>query len=398
MHLVAQTSKQIADQTDNTSHTMLTSILNRCLCTLLAACTSLLMAHAQAPRSAQKQPGSFDPATYADVLWLGFYGITDSLEGTTQFQLEAGNYQRVFRSAEVGLYNRCELYVRSDSAILLNLRGTINKPESWMENFYAGMIPAKGSLQLTKDYTFDYQLANDPAAMVHAGWTIGTGFLAKEYMPVLESLLERGLHQLYVVGHSQGGALAFLNTSHIFYSLASRYPQLHITTMASAAPKPGNLYYAYDLEQELGIGNVWRIVNPADWVPETPISVQGLGDLNPVNPFMFAKTAIKQQKFATRIALNYMYKSMRNGSSKAAKRYNRFLGKGVGKQVAKKLPGFVPPKYTGANNYSTAGAPVIMPTGEGYFKQFVFDGQNVFVHHMYAPYAYLLKQLRAQAE
>jgi len=348
----------------------------------------ILLLIAFAPARTQPQ---FEAAEYADLLWLAFDGFKDSTQQDVVYKLKAGNYTKLFRSAEVGFFNQCEIYVRSDSAIVLSLRGTVNKPQSWLENFYAGMIPAAGQLQLSADYTFKYRFADLPDAAVHTGWTVGTGFLVREYMPLLEKLLKRGLNRLVVTGHSQGGALAFLNASYLHYALKLQYPGLQIKCVASAAPKPGNQYYAYDLEHVLAKTGVWRVVNAADWVPETPVAVQGVSDFNAVNPFAGAKQAIKKQKLPERLALGYMYKSMRNGSQKAARRYNRFLGKAVGKQATKWLPGFVQPSYVSGSHFVTAGSPVVLLPNEAYCQKFVFDGKNVFIHHLYEPYEFLLK-------
>jgi len=352
----------------------------------------LLAAPAANSQSANLRPG-FVAAEYADMLWLAFYGMTDSLKNQPFFKLNHGVYERKMRSPEVGLFNCGEIYLRSDSVIILSLRGTVNKPESWIENFYAGMIPATGSLQLSEGYKFDYKFAERTDAMVHTGWTIGTGFLVKEYLPVLEQLLARGLREIIVTGHSQGGALSFLNTSFIHYYFKEKYPDLRLKTYASASPKPGNLYYAYDFEHITGNGFAYRVVNTDDWVPESPISVQGLSDFNPVNPLAGAPATIKKQKWPDRVVMKHVYNKMRKGSAKAAGRYQKYLGEGVGKLVKKSLPGFVPPAYSDGSNYMTAGAPIILRPDEAYKKQFPDDPKNVFVHHMYAPYFFLLKTL-----
>lgn len=349
-------------------------------------------------QQSSRLPAGFDADEYADMLWLAFYGISDSLEKQDTHTLRKGLYQRLFRSPEVGLYNRCEIYLRNDSVVVLSLRGTVQKTESWMENFYAGMIPAAGTLTLAKDYTFTYRFAARPDAMVHAGWSIGTGFLVKAYLPVLESLLSRGLHKIIVTGHSQGGALSFLNTSFLHYRFVAQYPQLQLKTYASAAPKPGNLYYAYDFEHIAGNAFAYRVVNADDWVPESPVSVQGVGDFNMANPLAIAPGIIKKQKFPERAVMRHVYNKMRKGSDRAAARYRRFLGKGVGKLVRRSLPGFVPPAYTYSSHYTTAGTPVVLMPDEEYRKTFVFDGANVFIHHMYAPYLWLVKKQFTVAE
>jgi hypothetical protein len=254
------------------------------------------------------------------------------------------------------------------------------------------MVPGESSIQLTEDYRFEYKFAERKDAMVHVGWTIGTGFLVKEYLPVLESLLARGLRNVIVTGHSQGGALSFLNTSFIYYYFKEKYPDLNLKNYASAAPKPGNMFYAYDFDYITGPGFAYRIVNADDWVPETPISVQVLGDLNPVNPLASAPATIKEQKWPDRVVMKHVFNKMRKGSEKAARRYKKYLGEGVGKLVKKSLPGYVPPAYSLGSNYMTAGAPVILLPDPDYQKQFVPDGKNVFLHHMYAPYLFLLKK------
>lgn len=337
-------------------------------------------------------PPGFDADEYADVLWLAFFGFADSLKDAPGVTLRKGFYARQLRTAEVGLFNQCELYLRSDSVLVLSLRGTIKKAESWMENFYAGMLPATGSLQLASDYRFDYKLAQRPDAMIHAGWTIGTGFLAREYLPVLQSMLVRGLRKIIITGHSQGGALSYLNASLVHYLFKDKYPDLQIKTYASAAPKPGNLYYAYDFEHISGTGFAYRIVNADDWVPESPVSIQAVSDFNPVNPIAGADSVIKKQKFPDRVVMKHVFNKMRRGSEKAARRYQKYLGDGLGKLVKKSLPGFVPPDYADGSNYMTAGSPIILMPDTDYYKSFMFDGKNMFLHHMYAPYMWLLKK------
>jgi hypothetical protein len=206
-------------------------------------------------------------------------------------------------------------------------------------------------------------------------------------------MFARGLRQVIVTGHSQGGALSFLNTSFLHYYFKEKYPDLKLKTYASAAPKPGNLYYAYDFEHLTGDGFAYRVVNASDWVPESPLSVQGLSDINTVNPFAGAPETIAKQKWPDRLVMKHMFNKMRKGSSKAADRYKKYLGEGVGKLVKKSLPGYVPPVYSNGSHYITAGAPIILQPNEEYKKKFPDDPKNVFIHHMYAPYFFLLKSL-----
>ena len=237
------------------------------------------------------------------MLRLAFYGVTDSPKDQRNTTLNRGNHERLLRTPEVGLANASEIYLRSDSVIFVSLRKTVKKTESWLANFYAGMVPAQGSIQLTDDYNFTYKLGERKDAMVHAGWTIGTGFLVKEYLPLLEQLLARGLRNIIVTGHSQGGALSFLYTSFIHYYFKYKFHGLKSQTYARVAPKPGNLFFVYEFDYITGNGFAYRVVNTYDWVPESPISIQGLGDFNAVNPLAGAPEAIKKQKWPDRMVI-----------------------------------------------------------------------------------------------
>lgn len=337
------------------------------------------------------QQAAFDAATYSDLLHLHFKAIADT-SSRSSYQLKKGLYTRLLRSPEVGLYNRCEAYLRNDGVAIISLRGTVNKAESWLENFLAAMVTATGSLQLTDSTTFHYRLAADSQAYVHAGWLIGLGFLSPYINAVMDSLLATGTRSFIITGHSQGGALAFLTTSYVHYKYKASYPDLDLTAYCSAAPKPGNLYYAYDFDFITRNNHGFRIVNTADWVPENPLSVQTIADMKTPNPLADAKTTIRKQKFLVRLALNSMYGKMKKTSEKTMKRYRKYLGSFLFKQVHKTLPQLHQPDFVYSSNYMTAGVPVILPADSAYYNRFRYNGKNVFIHHGMDAYLYLLRK------
>jgi predicted esterase len=53
----------------------------------------------------------------------------------------------------------------------------------------------------------------------------------------------------YIMGHSQGGAIAYLLTAHLLsLQKENKIPsEIVFKTYCSAAPKPGNLHFAYAL-------------------------------------------------------------------------------------------------------------------------------------------------------
>jgi hypothetical protein len=227
---------------------------------------------------------------------------------------------------------------------------------------------------------------------VHIGWLVGLASLSPYINEQLELLLSKGTNNIIIMGHSQGGALAFLTTSYIWYKYHDMYPAMKLKTYASAAPKPGNLYYAYDFDFISRDGYGYRIVNSADWVPESPVSVQTTNDFNSVNPIMSAKEILKKQKFLARVALTHVYNKLNNSTYKAMKNYRKYMGDAMYKQVIKTMPQLKLPDHQYSINYIAAGSPVILVGDSTYHERFKFDGKDMFVHHLMKPYMYLLMQ------
>jgi hypothetical protein len=338
------------------------------------------------------QPG-FNGKEYAELLSLAFNnsGIPDSAKRMT----ESDPYHLEYRSPETGLMNQWTLYLRNDQVGVIDLRGTVNHLHSWMENFYAAMIPATGTLQLNDSTTFSYQFAADPRAMVHTGWAIGIATLAQDIEKKINKYYsEKQIKEFFVFGHSQGGALAFLLRSYLEYEKKKGHIPTDILfkTYCSAAPKVGNTYYAYDYDFITRNGWSYTVVNAADWVPETPFSVQTLTDFNPTNPFKHTKGVLKKQKLLVRIAGNMMYNKTDRKTRKAQKKFQKYLGHYVYKIVHKSLPQLKEPKYANGNNYMRAGVPVVLMPDEKYWKQFPQNSDRVFIHHGFEAYYKLLKE------
>lgn len=342
--------------------------------------------------NAQKFEAGFNAVEYADILNFCFKGFSDTgfaklSKGTLHYQ-----YKQLFISPEVGLRNKCEMYLRNDNTAIVNLRGTVAQPESWLANFFSGMIAAKGNLQINDSTNFVYTVAQNEKAYVHVGWMLGLAHLAPYINNCLDSLLNVGVRNVIVTGHSQGGALSFLTTSYLYYKYKAAYKDLQFKTYASAAPKPGNLFYAYDFDFITANGFGFRIINSEDWVPESPLTVQTLGDMNEANPVKDAKKILKNQKLFVRLYLNCIFNKMDKASTKTMKHYKKYLGHKLYTFVKKPLPQFVEPELIKSSNYMTAGTPIILMADSTYKTKFVFTGANYFIHHMFEPYMYLLQQ------
>jgi hypothetical protein len=335
---------------------------------------------------AQLKPG-FDAAEYKDLLQFSFQGFSGKVPSNTEFA-----YKNLFVSPEVGLRNRCEMYLRTDGVAIINLRGTVNYFESWLENFYAATTPASGNFKLTDTSSFQYQLAANNKATVHVGWLTGLGYMAPYITHCIDSLYQQGVRAIIVSGHSQGGALSFLCTSYLYYHYLAKGFNIQFKTYASAAPKPGNQYYAYDFDFITRNGYAFRVVNNADWVPESPLSTQMSIDFNEGSPFKNVTQLIGQQNWLVKTYVKHMYGKLKRPPERSAKRYRKYLGVKLQKIIRKTLPQYQPPPLVKGSNYATAGTPVILATNAAYEAKFVFTGNNLFVHHSKEAYLFLLDQ------
>jgi len=304
-------------------------------------------------------------------------------------------YKKLYRSAVVGLDNCWELWQTNKGIPVISIRGTTKEQVSWLANFYAAMIPAKGQLQISNTERFDYDFAENPKAAVHVGWTIATAFLSKDMLPKIDSFYNKGSHEFYIVGFSQGGAIGYLLTAYLYgLQRAGKLPaDLRFKTYCGAAPKPGNLYFAYEYEAMTQNGWAYNVVNAADWVPQTPLSVQTLSDFAPVNPFNNADAVIKKQKWPKRWALNIAFRKMTKPGNKTKKVYQKYLGDYVSKSVKKALPGFQPPKYFNSSDYARTGNTITLLPKEEYYQHFPLNNSKPFTHHFHSAYLYLLQKM-----
>ena len=355
---------------------------------ILVCCS--LYAHAQVLK-----PG-FDVDEYIGVLQRSAMQVDASFRG--QLPGESA-YTRVYRSPEQGLHNKFDIWLNKNKSVMtINLRGTTSDRDSWLENFYSAMIPATGSLHLSDKYTFNYKFAADPKATVHVGWAIGIGSIAPDIVDKIQRYYADGVKQVIVEGHSQGGALCFLLTSYLHYLIVDdKLPRdITLKSYCSAAPKPGNLYYAYDFDYITRYGWAFNIVNAADWVPETPFSIQTLNDMNSINPFIHAMDLMQQQKLWVRLYIGHVYHQLNRSTAKAQRRFEKNLGRKMYTQVRKYMPEYEQPEYAPSCNYMRAGTPIVLEPDANYYYKFPDTGSNIFRHHLFQPYYYLANKIYKQ--
>ena len=333
---------------------------------------------------------NFNPSEYSELLKL-----VDRMADTPWTKVTntpPRDCKLVYRSPVVGLENRWDLWLRRDGVGIISIRGTNGTSTSWLENFYAGMIPAQGKLKLNDSTIVPYKVAQNPKAYVHAGWMLAVAAMGPDMIRKINEYYQQGIYEYIIFGHSQGGAICFLMRSYFEYA-EGLTKGLVFKTYASAAPKPGNQEYAYDFDYISRDGWGLRVVNTRDWVPETPFSVQTTRDFTTVNPFTDISGAIKAQKWPIRGALRYMYGRLDRPTKRSSRRLQRVLGKFAAKRVQKILPEYGRPDFVNSHSYTPAGTPVILYPVNGYDEKFPFNGKNVFTHHMLGPYRWELEQI-----
>ena len=332
------------------------------------------------------KPG-FDPIEYRDMLRISIRQADSTKHVYPGLLAAYPNADMVYKSAEVGIYNQWEMWITPNKIGVISIRGTIPKAESWMENFYSGMISAQGRIKIDSNQYFNYKLADDSMAYVHIGWTIALAAIGPDIIEKINTYHSKGVKDFIIIGHSQGGAIAFLLRSYLFYLEQPLARDITIKTYCSAAPKPGNLYYAYDFDLITQGGWALRVVNTEDWVPEMPFSIQTLDDVNEVSPFTNGKTIFKDVSFAKRMYLEHAYKKMDKSTKKAQKVYIQYLGDKTYEFVQKTLAYHEKPNFVKSFNYSTCGTPIILRPGNAYHNNYLKNTkQHIFINHLIYPY------------
>src|SRR5690606_34788275 len=116
------------------------------------------------------------------------------------------DYKKVYSSQEYRMDNMFQVYTKNDIGVI-NLRGSTDQKSSWLQNFHAGLIPAAGEIGL-KGETIHYTFATDTGATVHSGYALAIAYILDDVIEQINRLNEQGIYDIYITGHSQGGAVA----------------------------------------------------------------------------------------------------------------------------------------------------------------------------------------------
>jgi len=334
---------------------------------------------------AQKLKAGFDISEYAELLKLTSKN-SDLVFGADMPHPEY--HQLHYRSAVVGLDNAWELWKGEENTAVISVRGSTAAAESWIANFYAAMVPAKGSIQLQKDRIFTYELAENPLAAVHVGWLVAMASMADDVVQKLDSSYNSGTKDFVIVGHSQGGGISFLLTAYLNkLQQQGKLPgDIRFKTYCSAGPKPGNRFFADEYELTMNDGWAFNVINVDDWVPEVPFSIQTVNDMSPTNPFSLADQTIKKQPLVKRMVFKKLYKKMTKPAITAQQNYQKYLGKMISKSVKKHLHDFNAPEYYNSNFYVRTGRTILFKGSESYYHRYPQTSEKFMTHHSFDAY------------
>ena len=333
---------------------------------------------------------AFDKEEAMNMVAICNYWINGKIKDVDSTYIDS-SYQLLYESSLYKMENKWQLWKKGEDAVVINMRGTTRKSISWLENFYAVMIPAEGDMLLPDSQKVHYKYAEDPRASVHVGWSMGVSFLISDILEHIKEVNEKGIYNIYITGHSQGGALAHLLRSAFEYlpdSLLSKKNKFKVYTFAS--PKPGNRFFAYDYARYTSLENPsYTIINSSDWVPQVPFSIQSPDNMTKPNPFASLENNDFKIPFIKRLIVKRMYNSMKNPVGKSQRRFEKKLGKKMKKQISKKVGDFETPNYVDDFAFFPVGVQVILKPWKTQSEDAIM---NIFWQHLPAHYYYLIKE------
>lgn len=143
---------------------------------------------------------------------------------------------------------------KNDQTLILAFRGTQpDKVKDWL-------------------YDLDAHQVNGPVGKVHEGFLCALHYIWIDLWNTLQR--ERGMRNLWITGHSLGGALAVLATAKLRFEKAQPISGLY----TYGQPRVGDFEFSSRFDQGFG-ANTFRFVNFQDIVPRVPLRAMNYYDL-----------------------------------------------------------------------------------------------------------------------
>lgn len=310
---------------------------------------------------------------------------------------EPEGIKRVFRSSVSPLMNRFDVWNTSDNKAVIAIRGSIVDPGglSFTAAFYSPMVSAIGTIKMSETKTFEYKLAELPGAAVHLGMLLGLAHISDELVNQIKEQYDKGIRDFILLGHSQGSGIGFLATSYIRYlQKDGKLPQdLRLKTYLIAAPKTGNLQYAYDYQKINTGGWAMAVNNVLDWVPCIGITFQTAVDFPKISPFYDMKGFMASINFPAGPRFDATYNQFLAAGPVMIKEILMIIHENVYPRVIKAMPGYVEPVLLGTFDFERSGDQVPLFPDAEYYKVFPQDTVHfqAWENHSVFPYYLLVK-------
>lgn len=309
------------------------------------------------PSRAQHAPG-FDAKEARDFIQICNSFTYLELEGS-DLAIIPTEYTRIYTSPAYGMDNLFQVYVnQSKTKAVLNFRGSTDKKSSWLENMYSSLVPAKDTI-FKGETSFIYKCAEDQNAAIHAGYILGLSYCADDVLKQIQSLNKQGIYTIYIIGHSQGGALAQMTRAYLYFLPKSKLNAKNSFKVYSFAnPMIGNKTFAREYQTRFADpGYSFLIHNPEDIVPKMPVSY---------NDSTFWKSNLQTMLFDRE---NFSLKgSMKEGllslMGTKVSGFNNKISNNVQGELVKLLGDFKMPIYRKESNFMHTSSPILLPPTE----------------------------------
>lgn len=266
-------------------------------------------------------------------------------------------YEKRHTSEVNALDNVFQIYTKGNIGVI-NLRGSTAKKSSWLENFYSSMIPAAGEIWIG-DKKYNYIFSKDPEAHVHAGYALAICYLSEDLVEQISHLNQKGIYNICITGHSQGGALAQMLTAYLQNLPSGTISSKNqFKTYAFASPMCGNQTFSNEYKQLNGNGYSFNVINPADLVPTFPLSYNDstLFSMADLKTFLFDRENFDYKGKVTDGMIQLFEKTINNTVT--------MVGRSVNKQISKEGDTITLPPAVKDINYIPLGEVVEIKPAE----------------------------------
>jgi len=258
-------------------------------------------------------------------------------------------FKLFYTSDILSMDNKFEVY-ENGAVGVINYRGSTANIFSWVENCYSAMIPAKGVIKMNDSF-HKYTFSVDQKSAVHAGYALTIVILSDKIEEQIKDLNKKGIYNIIITGHSQGGALATMTRAYLENLPKDRLSvKNNYKTYSYAQPMCGNLEFSEEYNTKFSKNNTsYFITNPKDPVPYLPFNYEE-GKL--VTKKKVAGWLLGESEFSLRkLGKNAFIRSFESLLTKYVKGSNALINK----LVSLKLGKVEMPEYVADINYYPTG-------------------------------------------